>query len=229
MPHELVRPPERSAHDVRLVEHDRVLERRALDQPLRPQRLDFVHESERSRRRQLASRNVSVRHADTVDCRPISGCGELDRDIELEVVRRKRFVDGFAVDDSHRLRETSEYSGCPPSAASPAAAALRRTALRFRRGSAARARPSRSSDRRSRCAATAASTCSTVCTVFGPCPSCVRLLARRTWSTERRNRRASRTIRATEQNALPERCRHERQPARLAKMQPHALERDAGG
>ena len=42
-----------------LVEHDRVVERRALDQPLRAQRLDLVHEAERPRAGQLLRERLS--------------------------------------------------------------------------------------------------------------------------------------------------------------------------
>ena len=58
VPHELVGPAQasRSDHAI-LVEHDRVVERRALNQPHRPQRLDLVHEPERPRRAPAPSRN----------------------------------------------------------------------------------------------------------------------------------------------------------------------------
>src|SRR3990172_13008892 len=56
--HELVGPAQRRADDRRRVEHDGVLHSAARDEPLRPQRLDLVHEAEGARRRELAREHV---------------------------------------------------------------------------------------------------------------------------------------------------------------------------
>ena len=65
----------RADHPI-LVQHDRVVERRALDQPHAAQRLDLVDEPERPRRRELLRERLA-RHAIRQPCwRPIVACGK---------------------------------------------------------------------------------------------------------------------------------------------------------
>ena len=163
-------------------------------------------------------------------CRPISGCGKSIVTSSSSVGRRVRLV------DRRRRRRRAPARADRDTPRSPAvlddaraAAAPRGRAARCRPGSAARARPARSMRSSISSAATAASTCSTVCTRVGALAE-----LRAPLGLHRVARRARGIGGAPGQVDAPEaRCRcparrgAKRQPARLAEVQADALERDA--
>ena len=132
--HEFVRPAQRGIQHSGIVEHHRVLRRRARIKPHAPQRFDFVHEPERSRARQLAARTGRAKSGSVLPVARSAWCGKSIVTSSSSAFARIRLVVGVALDDAHRLPEMSKYCTDP--------ALLRRyPRSRAPRGTAARCRP----------------------------------------------------------------------------------------
>ena len=104
VPHELVRPAKGVPHHAGLVERQRVLRRRPLNEPLAAQRLDFAHEAERPRAGELGRECVLVDDPAAL-LRADERMREVDGDLDIENRRGVRDVDGLAVHDAHAVRE----------------------------------------------------------------------------------------------------------------------------
>src|SRR5687768_10732230 len=104
VPHELVRPAQRTVDDTVVVENHCVRRRCAANQSLRAQHLDLAHEAECPRARQLRLERL-LRHADPLRFPAVSAVLTLDRHIELETVCGKRLVDRLTIDYANGLRQ----------------------------------------------------------------------------------------------------------------------------
>ena len=107
MPDELIRPAQRRPDHVTLVEHDRVLGGRALDESLRAEPFDPAQHPECARRREFAREGLR-RDAIATVLRADLRMREVDQHFEVQRVCRMRHVDRLAVDHAHRLLE-SQY------------------------------------------------------------------------------------------------------------------------
>jgi hypothetical protein len=96
VPHEFVGPPQRRADDSILVENDGVVERRALNQPLGPQRLHLVEKSKRPRRSELAGKRLR-RDSVATSLPPDHRVRKINCDIDLEIGRRRDLVSRLAI------------------------------------------------------------------------------------------------------------------------------------
>ena len=197
VPHELVGPAQRVLDDAVVVEHDGVLaSTRPGSAPSRAAR--STSRTNPNVRAGASSRaNSSGVTRTGVRWRPISGCGK------SIVTSSSSVSDGRAsYTDSPSTTRTGAASAryCAAARAARAIPALAQRVEERRRAAVhdRRLRPveSRSRGRRSRAPATAASTCSTVCTAFGSSPSCVRRSVSTACSRQRGNRRRRRAGRA---------------------------------
>jgi hypothetical protein len=90
--HELVVPAQVAAQDVVVVENHRVVQRRSLDQALRPKRIHLVHETESSGSGQLAREGV-LGDVEAPRLPADQRMRKFDCYIELQSIIRIRFVD----------------------------------------------------------------------------------------------------------------------------------------